>query len=136
MVFSLEERVEIVLLLGQTGTYSGATDTFKERHPEHQITRQAVSNLVRKFQRTGSVVDEPRSGRPSTDELTEAGILGEYSVNPQQPARRVAQKHNLSRWAVHKVLKTQKFHPYNITLVQELSEDDFDRRSEFCELMT
>lgn len=136
MVFSLEERVQIVLLFGQTGTYSGATDAFNERHPEHQITRKAVSNLVQKFHRTGSVVDEPRSGRPSTGELTEAGVLAEFSVNPQQSARRVAQQHNISRWAVNKVLKNHKFHPYKITLVQELSEDDFDRRIEFCELMT
>ncbi|EFN80152.1 hypothetical protein EAI_03168, partial [Harpegnathos saltator] len=31
--------------------------------------------------------------------------------------------------------KLNKLHPYKIRLVQELSEDDFDRRVEFCEVM-
>ncbi|EFN85686.1 hypothetical protein EAI_09677, partial [Harpegnathos saltator] len=34
-----------------------------------------------------------------------------------------------------KILKMNKFHPYKIHLVQELNEDDFDRRIEFCDLM-
>lgn len=37
--------------------------------------------------------------------------------------------------SVHKILQINKFHPYKIRLVQELSNDDFDRRIEFCELM-
>jgi len=32
-------------------------------------------------------------------------------------------------------LKSIKFHPYKIHLVQELNEDDPDRRIEFCETM-
>ncbi|XP_025267674.1 uncharacterized protein LOC112639065 [Camponotus floridanus] len=35
--------------------------------------------------------------------------------------------------SVHKILKKNEFHPYKIHPVQELSEDDFDRRVEFCE---
>jgi len=36
---------------------------------------------------------------------------------------------------VCKILKQNKFHPYNIYLVQKLNEDDFDQCLEFCELM-
>lgn len=33
------------------------------------------------------------------------------------------------------MLKKEKWHPYKVHLVQELLEDDFDRRVEFCEIM-
>ncbi|CAH1986618.1 unnamed protein product [Acanthoscelides obtectus] len=34
-----------------------------------------------------------------------------------------------------RILKAHSFHPYKIHLVQELNEDDFDRRLQFCEDM-
>ena len=37
--------------------------------------------------------------------------------------------------SVHKILKKEKFHPHKIHLAQELCEDDFNRRIEFCENM-
>ena len=37
--------------------------------------------------------------------------------------------------SVHKILKKEKFHSYKIHLTQELYEDDFDCRIEFCESM-
>lgn len=136
MVFSVQERVEIVFLYGQHRSYNGTANAFNERHPDNPITRKAVTSLIIKFERTGSVLDEKRSGRPSTDNLTEVGVLAEFSTNPQQSAREVARNHNLPRWSVFKVLKVHHFHPYKIKLVQELSEDDFDRRIEFCEILT
>lgn len=35
--------------------------------------------------------------------------------------------------SVQKILSKNNFYPYKVHLVQELSEDDFDRRVEFCE---
>ncbi|KAJ8946560.1 hypothetical protein NQ318_008290 [Aromia moschata] len=32
-------------------------------------------------------------------------------------------------------LKKVKYHPYRVRLIHELAEDDFDRRTEFCEYM-
>jgi hypothetical protein len=32
-------------------------------------------------------------------------------------------------------MKREKFYPYKIQLLHELTEDDFDRRTEFCEIM-
>jgi len=48
---------------------------------------------------------------------------------------RANQQHNISRMAVQNILKKIKFYPYKINLVQELNENDFDRRIKFCELM-
>jgi len=55
--------------------------------------------------------------------------------NPHISTRRTAQEHQIDQKSVCKILKQNKFHPYKIHLVQELNEDDFNRRLKFCELM-
>lgn len=41
--------------------------------------------------------------------------------------------HDIHRRSVQKILKTEKLYPYKPSLLQELSEDDFERHEEFCE---
>jgi len=48
---------------------------------------------------------------------------------------RTAEKHQVDQKSMCKILKQNKFHPYKIQLVQEINENDSDRRLEFCELM-
>lgn len=48
---------------------------------------------------------------------------------------KAAQVHGIDQKSVWKILHTNKFPPYKMKLVQELNEDDFDRRLEFCEIM-
>jgi len=43
--------------------------------------------------------------------------------------------YNISRTNIQRILKYHKFHSYKIKL-QELNEDDFDRRLQFCERPT
>lgn len=58
-----------------------------------------------------------------------------FVENSHLSIRKANHQHGISRMAVQKILKKIKFYPYKIHLVQELNEDDFDRRMEFCELM-
>ena len=39
----------------------------------------------------------------------------------------------ISQFSVYTILRRYKYHPYKIHLVQRLTEDDFDRRIEFCQ---
>lgn len=48
--------------------------------------------------------------------------------------RKLHQQHGPSVGSMHNILK-KKFHPYKVRLLQELIEDDPDRRLEFCETM-
>lgn len=58
-----------------------------------------------------------------------------FVENPHLSIRNEAEQHGKTRTSVHRNLKLIKFHPYKVHLVQELNEDDPDRRIEFCELM-
>ncbi|KAJ8948304.1 hypothetical protein NQ318_020791 [Aromia moschata] len=55
--------------------------------------------------------------------------------NLHSTTRQMGIDFNLSHTSVRNTLHKQKFHPYKITLMQDLSEDDFDRRNEFYEIM-
>ncbi|EFN70920.1 Transposable element Tc3 transposase, partial [Camponotus floridanus] len=50
--------------------------------------------------------------------------------------RKLHQQHNVSVGSIHNILtKKLKFHPYKVTLIHELNEDDPDRRIDFCETL-
>jgi transcriptional regulator len=57
MALTLDERVEIVLLIGRQGwTQRQVADEFNARHPERNpITHKAVGKLVKKFKETSMV---------------------------------------------------------------------------------
>ncbi|EFN82013.1 hypothetical protein EAI_17228, partial [Harpegnathos saltator] len=43
--------------------------------------------------------------------------------------------HDISQGSILNILEKHKYHPYKIVITQELMEDDFDRRIQFCEEM-
>lgn len=57
-MFTLNERVETVLLLVQSRTYQVTTMLFEKFHPEHTVSRTGVANMFEKLQLTGSVVSD------------------------------------------------------------------------------
>jgi hypothetical protein len=54
--------------------------------------------------------------------------------NPVTPARQLAYQLTIST-TVLKILRSAKLHLYKMQMVQELAEDDLDRRIQFCERM-
>ncbi|KAJ8942175.1 hypothetical protein NQ318_002848 [Aromia moschata] len=104
-------------------------------HPERPIVRSAVTKIVAKFQTVEHVRDLPKSGRPPVPENIQLDVMIQVQDNPHSTTRHMGIDLNLSHTSVRNILHKQKFHPYKITLMQELSEADFDRRNEFCEIM-
>ena len=84
MPLTKEERIDIILLVG-SGTTSQVARTFNETH-RTLITHDTVAKLIQKFRRTGSVDDEPRSGRPkaATDEGTTTMVLAGMVKSPKK----------------------------------------------------
>lgn len=73
---------------------------------------------------------------PVLNEPMELVILVQVTVDSTLSTRQLAIGTGVSYTSVQRVLKKYKFHPYKIRLVQELNEDDFDRRLKFCEIMS
>lgn len=108
---------------------------FNNEHPNREpITRSTVTKIYLKFRNSGHVKDINRSGRPKVaTEDKKLDILLTLTENPHAATRQLALDNDLSQGTVLNILHKEKFHPYKIKLIQELFEDDFDRRIQFCE---
>ena len=52
---------------------------------------------------------------------------------PEKSTRRLSAESGVSRSSIRRILKANKWHPYKLHMAHHLSEDDPDRRMEFCE---
>ena len=137
--FTLQERVDIVKNYYAT---NNAAEAARLAGASHSPSRSTVLRLIRKFESTGSVKDEQRSGRPSfyQKEEFQAAVLREITDNTPTSTRRIAcqladrSEYNVSHTTVHKTLVELKKKPYTPRLVHELNDDDPDRRLEACEI--
>ncbi|CAF4499633.1 unnamed protein product [Rotaria sp. Silwood2] len=94
-----------------------------------------MSRLAKTFDVTGSIEDEPRSGRPITVRTEENRQLVSqtFLLNPRTSQRRASDDLNISRTSLQRLMKDLNLKPYKSRLLQALNEDDPDRRLEFCE---
>lgn len=70
------------------------------------------------------------------NEAAEIEVLGQVSADPTLSTRKMSRITGVSTRTIRRTFKHHKFHPYKLHLVQGLSEDDYDRRLEFCEIMS
>nr|XP_022918112.1 uncharacterized protein LOC111427283 [Onthophagus taurus] len=109
---------------------------FNERHPDKNVSHTYVLNLMKKFTQTGSVANIKHNESRVLNETAQLEVLGHFGINPNTSLRQVSRATGISLGSVHKVVKLHKFHPYKLKIHQELTEDDFDRRIQFCEEVT
>lgn len=107
-------------------------DTYPNRNP---ITKTAVWRIVKLFEEVGSIKNRPKTGRPktATNDEKSLDVMQSFVENPFTSIRKTALEHDVSVGSVCNIIKKYNFHPYKVSLLQELSEDDYDRRIEFCE---
>lgn len=136
-----KERITLLMIRGfgdRTRSYDEVQRVFNNFfHERPQISKSTVERTVRKFQEEGTVKDLPRTGRPksaTTPEKTEQVLLS-FVEEPSTSLLKACQVHEISKSSVHRILQRNNYFPYKFHLVQELNEDDFDRRLEFCEIM-
>lgn len=138
--YSKEERICLLTLyLRHNADYETIFNEFSAQYPNRPIpTRQMVYKLNKKFQETGSVIDAPRSGRPSTV-VTEENmhlVAQTFVETPSQSAVRASLQLGISDRSLRRMLKKLNYHCYRPRLIHALTEDDPDRRLEFCEWYT
>lgn len=135
--YTLEQRIFVLTRYYQLDRdWRMLEDEFEERFPNVRFPdRQTVRNMDRKFQTHGTVSDAPRSGRPRDARTLDNQYAVAQSVveDPRLSTRRASLQLGLSRRTYQRILKDLGIHVYRPQLVQELSEDDYDRRLEFAE---
>lgn len=133
------QRIEILIMIGcgdKTRTQKDVCTLFNNKYPNREtISQSTVSKIEKKFRETGHVRDLPKGSRKPVPENKKLDVLLAFEENPHTSSRQVALDNDLGHSTILRTLKKEKWHPYKVTLVQELMEDDFDRRVEFCEFM-
>ena len=113
-------------------------NTEKQLHKDAFLSR-TVQRVADRFLETGSVDDNPRSGRPSTSTATaEAVDSCLHDLASQHPyghasTRRVSQVTGIPHSTVYKVMRSKlKLFPYKLQVMQAVTDVDCARRKEFA----
>ena len=115
-------RVEIILLSGRNdATNRSVAEQFNRNHPHQKVSHTSVGRLITKFRETGSVVDKKRIGR-----------LERIASSPRKSVQRASSEIGVPRLKMQKVLKSEKFHLYNLQILHKLFEDDSDKGLEMA----
>lgn len=140
MSLTESERITILMMRGygdRVRSYEEVKNLFNDAFPNRNpISKATVLKTVRRFEETGNCRDRRRSGRPAVvDEEKSLEILQHVVETPVSSLRKISQVSDVCFKSVHNVLIKHKYHPFKIHVVQELSEDDYERRIEFCDIM-
>lgn len=134
--FSLTERKDMLYeFIRCNRNASKAAKNLNNRSIcRRRVLRQRIIDTVRKFEKTFSLHDAQRIGRPriSTNEATASQILQVVAANPESSITELSQECGTSRYAVHKVLQERKFRPYQHKILQILNSGDANLRKTFC----
>lgn len=130
-------KIEILMMIGfgdRMRTQNEVVALFRANHPDlPPLSQSTVSKIETHFRNHGHVRNTPRIKQPSVSEDTKLDVLLTYQESPITPARQVAREYNLCHKTVLKILKSTGKRAFKMKPVQELLEDDPDRRIEFCE---
>jgi hypothetical protein len=104
------------------------------------FTTTAITKIIRKFEKRGSVLDKLRSGRPSVEEDKVAGVakaVSECSARSSLAStsvHKIADEVGLSKSSMHKIM-TQHLclFPYKLQLLQSQNPSDMPQRRRFAQ---
>ena len=139
----IKTRIEIVELFHQNnGSAAQTLRRFKTKHQMNKdpFTLSTITRLVKKFHETGSVLDLPKSGRPSVseevvEEVKAANKQGK-TISPTGcfSAHDISKSTAIPYSTVRKILRYKlKQRPYHLKRVQALHEGDLEKRVNFAE---
>lgn len=136
MRYTKAEKVDLIFIYGECRqNVRESIRLYAERFPDRAIpSRSVFADIIKTFQETGSVGNKKRlRAKKVTDENNATNILAAVINNPHTSTRELERQSGISRRSILRILHTHKFHPYHMSLHQELSENDFQNRLEFCQ---
>ena len=112
-----------------------ANINYYQRHPERRLPDvSSFQNLLDRFVETGNV-EYKKSERIKrvVNEENEFPMVLATVENTHVSQRGMTLLVGISRRSMGRILKTNKLQAYHIQMHQELSDDDFQKRLQFCD---
>lgn len=135
-MYPFEEQVDMILIYGECQQNSvRARILYSERYPNRILSScQTFINVCDKLRQTGSLNNrKSECEKRVTHEGNEVGVLAMIARNPHVSSRQIERESGVSKRSVLRILHRYKFHPYHLSLHQELHEMDFVNRVRFCQ---
>ena len=119
----------MLMVLGECRKhYRNAQDLYAARYLDRQQKAQmALSDQLTVF-RFGTRVKR----RPIVNENNAAAISSFAAINSHASSRQMKKKSGISQRSVIRILQQHKFHPYRMSLHQDLNNNNFLKRVNFC----
>lgn len=131
MVFlSVAEKIYMILIYGEAGRNSAEASRLyaEKRYPEknHHPSQKSFNRTVQLIRGIVSVNPPKRKrSRPVTGEATEIAVLAAIRKDPHISCRKI-KRHGISKFQVYtEYFNVNQFHPFYISLHQELHGIDF-----------
>ena len=123
----------MLMVLGECRkNYRNAQDFYGARYPDRQQKSQiAFKRLAERFCRFGTVKQTRVKRRPFVNENNAAAILAFSALNPHTSSRQMEKKSGISQRSVLRILHQYNFHPYRMSLHQDLYGNDILKRVNF-----
>ena len=108
-------------------------DFYAARYLDRQQkSHMAFKRLAGHFCRFGIVKQTRVKRRPIVNENNAAAISAIAALNANASSRRMEKKSGISQRSILRILHQHKFHPYRMSLHQDLYGNDFLKRVNFC----
>ena len=129
-----QEYFKMLMELGECRKhYRNTQDLYAARYTDrHQKSHIAFKRLSDRFCRFGTVKQTRVKRRPIVNENNAADILASAALNPHASCRQMEKKSGISQRSVLRILHEHKFHSYRMSLYQDLYDNDFLNRVNFC----
>ena len=129
-----QEYFDMLMVLGECRKrYRNAQDLYVARYPDRQQkSHMAFKRLAVRLCRFRTVKQTRVKRRPIVNENNAVAILAFVALNPHASSRQMEEKSGISHRSVLGILDQHKFHPYRMSLHQDLYGNDFLKRVNFC----
>lgn len=101
-----------------------------EGNPGKKLLKIYCSDLLK---REMSHIKKNERTKTALTQENEMTVVLKVTEDPHISTREISEQSDISRTVVQRILKKNKFHPYHIQLMQELLDEDFEKRVTFCE---
>lgn len=117
-----------------TRTQMEVARLFHEEFPDlPPISQGTISKIEKQFRELGHVRQVKKAAHNALSDHAKLDVMLEFEEHPHTSCREASATFNVSHTSIFNILKENKLHPYKMLPTQELMEDDFDRRINFCE---
>ena len=133
-MLTLKQRYKIAAWVEVLQPVITIQQRFRALYESHYAPdRNAILSTHRKFIKTGSVINIPRSGQ---SEENVAAVREAFDLSQEKFVWRASSKLNISATTIQKIFRHELWlFPYKIQDIYKLESKDYDSRVQICETM-